>query len=391
MSKYLVFFSLVAAGGGLAWQQGGPKLPPPSLAPAPSNAPKIVSKPEGAEIRLPKGFAIEEYASGFDRPRFMTLGPNREVLVSEFVPNGSVYILPGSTPGTTRKTLLQGLDRPYGLAFWKDYLYVAETTSLKRYKYDAKAMTAGAAEEIVPMKDFGKGHVTRTVLFSQKGDKMYLAVGSSANVVTGDPPMRAAINRFNPDGTGHEVIASGLRNTIGLRAYPGTDNLWATVQERDGLGEDLVPDFFTHIRPGGFYGWPYAYLGSNLDPRITEERKDLVARSIVPDVLLVPHVAVLDFLFYTGKAFPEPYRGGAFLANHGSAGRAQRVGYSISFVPFKSGKPSGPVQDFATGWMLAPDRAEVWGRPVGLLQLPDGSLLVSDDGGKKIWRIYYKG
>ena len=391
MSRFLVFFSLVAAGGGLAWQQGGPKLPPPSLATVAPNGPKIVSKPEGAEIRLPKGFSIEEYASGFDRPRFMTLGPSREVLLSDFVPSGSVYILQGNTPGSTRKTLLQGLDRPYGLAFWKDYLYVAETTSLKRYKYDAKAMTAGAAEEVVPMKDFGKGHVTRTVLFNRKGDKMYLAVGSSANVVTGDPPMRAAINRFNPDGTGHEVVASGLRNTIGLRFYPGTDTLWAAVQERDGLGDDLVPDFFTHIREGGFYGWPHAYIGSNLDPRITEQRKDLVDRSIVPDVLLAPHVAVLDFLFYTGRRFPEQYRGGAFLANHGSSGRSQRVGYSISFVPFKNGKPSGPVQDFATGWMLAPDRAEVWGRPVGLLQLPDGSLLLSDDGGKKIWRIYYKG
>src|SRR5947207_1938965 len=289
MSKYLVFFSLVVAGGGLAWQQSSPKLPPPSLAPVAPNRPKIVNTAEGVEIRLPKGFAIEEYASGFARPRFMTLGPNREVLLSDFIPNGSVFVLSGDKPGSTRKTLLQGLDRPYGLAFWKDYLYVAETTSLKRYKYDAKTMTVGTAEEIVPMKDFGQGHITRTVLFNQKGDKMYLAVGSSANVVTGDPPMRAAINRFNPDGTGHEIVASGLRNPIGLRAYPGTDTLWATVQERDGLGDDLVPDFFTRIREGGFYGWPYAYLGSNLDPRITEVRKDLVDRSIVPDVLLGPH------------------------------------------------------------------------------------------------------
>ena len=233
MSKYLVFFSLIV-GGGLAWQQGSPKLPPPSLAPVAPNRPNVVNKPEGAEIRLPNGFAIEEYASGFTRPRFMALGPNREVVLSDFVPKGSVYVLSGDKPGSTRKTLLQGLDRPYGLAFWKDYLYVAETTSLKRYKYDAKTMTVGSAEEIVPMKDFGQGHITRTVLFNQKGDKMYLAIGSSANVVTGDPPMRAAINRFNPDGTGHEIVATGLRNPIGLRAYPGTDNLWATVQERDG-------------------------------------------------------------------------------------------------------------------------------------------------------------
>jgi glucose/arabinose dehydrogenase len=203
--------------------------------------------------------------------------------------------------------------------------------------------------------------------------------------------MRAAINRFNPDGTGHEIVASGVRNPVGLRFYPGTDELWASVQERDLLGDDLVPDYFTHIREGGFYGWPYSYLGANLDPRITEERKDLVARATVPDLILQPHVAVLDFLFYTGKQFPAEYRGGAFLANHGSSNRAKRLGYSISFVPFRNGKPAGPARDFATGWMLSPDKAEVWGRPVGLLQLPDGSLLLSDDGGKKIWRISYNG
>ena len=298
-------------------------------------------------------------------------------------PNGAVYaILNG-----TRKPLLEGLDRPYGLAFWKDYLYVAEATSLKRYRYDSKNLTASSPEEIVPMKDYGKGHVTRTVVFHK--DKLYLGVGSSANVVTGDPANRAAITRYNPDGTGPEIIASGVRNPVGLRFYPGTDRLWATVQERDGLGDGLVPDYFAEIRTGGFYGWPYSYIGSHLDPRITEKRQDLVDHAIVPDVILDTHVAVLDFLFYTGKSFPQAYRGGAFLANHGSSNRAQRVGYSVSFVPFKDGKPSGAVQDFLTGWMLGPDQKEVWGRPVGLLQLEDGSLLVSDDGGKAIWRITY--
>jgi glucose/arabinose dehydrogenase len=228
------------------------------------------------------------------------------------------------------------------------------------------------------------------VLFNRRGDKMYLAVGSSANLVTGDPPSRAAINRYNPDGTGHEVVAGGLRNPVGLRFYPGTDDIWATIEERDGLGDDLVPDYFARIREGGFYGWPYSYLGQTLDTRITEDRKDLVAKAIVPDVILAPHAAVLDFVFYTGKQFPAEYRNGAFLANHGSSSRSQRLGYSISFVPFKNGTPSGPARDFATGWMLAPDKREVWGRPVGLAELPDGSLLLSDDGGKKIWRISYQ-
>jgi glucose/arabinose dehydrogenase len=369
----------------LALAQLALKLPAPYATPSASAPPKIVSRPDGVELKAPKGFTVEEFASGFQRPRFMCLGPSGEILLSDFVPKGTVYVLVNNT----RKPLIEGLDRPYGLAFWKDYLYVAETTSLKRYKYDAKAMTVGAGEEIVPMKDFGKGHVTRTVAFNRKGDKMLLAVGSSANIVTGDPEMRAAINRYNPDGSGHEIVASGTRNPVGLRFYPGRDDLWTAVEERDGLGEDLVPDYFTRVREGAFYGWPYAYLGAHEDPRITEKRPDMVDKSVVPDVILAPHVAVLDFIFYTGKQFPAEYRGGAFLANHGSSNRSQRVGYSISFVPFAKGKPSGPPQDFLTGWMLAPDRPEVWGRPVGLLQMPDGSLLVSDDGGKKLWHVRY--
>ena len=382
MTTRLFVLSLCAAVCGPAWQQGAPKGP---AAPS-TTAPKLIARPDGAEIHMPKGFAIEEFAAGFTRPRFMALGPGGEVLLSDTVANGSVWVLAGKE----RKKLLENLDRPYGIAFWKNYVYVAETTSVKRYPYDAKAMTAGAGEEIVSLKGMGMGHVTRTLLFNRKGDKMYLAVGSSANVVTGDPAIRAAINRFNPDGSGHEVVASGVRNPVGLRMYPGTDEIWASVQERDGLGDNQPGDFFTQIKEGGFYGWPYSYLGATLDTRITEERKDLVARAIVPDVILAPHTAVLDFLFYTGKQFPAEYRNGAFLANHGSSSRTERLGYSITFVPFKNGKPAGPARDFATGWMLAPDKQEVWGRPVGLLEMPDGSLLLSDDGGKKIWRISYK-
>jgi glucose/arabinose dehydrogenase len=358
------------------------------------NPPRVISQPDGAQLRLPAGFEIAVYAEGFERPRFMLLGPSGEVLVSDSVNGGAVYVLVDRDQDfrpETRKKLITGLDRPYGLAFWKQFLYVAETTSLKRYPYDAKTMTAGPGEEVVSMRDFGSGHWTRTVLFDRTGGKMYLAIGSRSNVSPGEPPMRAAINRFNPDGSGHEIFASGTRNPIGLRWYPGTDVLWAAVQERDGLGDDLVPDYFTHIQPGGFYGWPYAYIGPNEDPRNKGLRPDLVAKTIVPDVLLQAHVAVLDFVFYTGKQFPARYHGGAFLAFHGSWNRSRRVGYSVAFVPFRNGKPSGPVEDFLTGWMLAPERREVWGRPVGLLELPDGSLLVSEDGGNKIWRVWYKG
>jgi glucose/arabinose dehydrogenase len=364
-------------------------LPPPFATPSANNRPQVIPRPDGAQLQVPKGFTIEEFAAGFERPRFMTLGPSREILLSDMTAKGSVYVL--TNYGKDRKKIIEGLDRPYGLAFWKDYLYVGEATSLKRYKYDAKAMTAGPGEEIVSMKNFGTGHATRTVLFDRKGEKMYLCIGSQSNVDAGEVPERAAINRYNPDGSGHEIFAGGTRNPIGLRLYPGTDTVWAAVQERDHIGDDLVPDYFTSIRQGGFYGWPYAYTGPNEDPRRKGEKPDLVAKTIVPDVVLGAHVAVLDFVFYTGKQFPEKYRGGAFLALHGSWNRSKRVGYSVVFVPFKAAKPSGAKEDFLTGWMLSPDKREVWGRPVGLLELPDGSLLLTDDGGNKIWRISYKG
>jgi len=377
----------------LAWQ-GGLKLPPPYHTPSAVNGPRVIERPGRAQLRLPAGFHIEPYAEGFEAPRLMLQGPSGEILWSDSVEGGSVYVLTDADKDfrpEQRKKLIQGLDRPYGLAFWKDYLYVAETTSLKRYKYDPKTMTAGPGQEVVSMKNFGSGHWTRTVLFDRQGEKMYLAIGSQSNVSPGEPPMRAAINRFNPDGSGHEIFAAGTRNPIGLRWYPGTDVLWAAVQERDGLGDDLVPDYFTQIRQGGFYGWPYSYIGPNEDPRNKGQRPELVAKTIVPDVPLQAHVAVLDCLFYTGKQFPARYHGGAFLAFHGSWNRSKRVGYSVAFVPFRNGQPAGPVEDFLTGWMLAPEKREVWGRPVGLLQLPDGSLLVSDDGGNKVWRISHRG
>ncbi len=381
-----ILFTSLLLTGTCAFAQSSAPLPAPFATPSVANGPKIVSRPDGVRLKLPEGFTAEEFAKGFQRPRFMVEGPHGEVIVSDTIANGTVYVIQGGE----KKTLVSGLDRPYGLAFWKDYLYIGEPSSIKRYKYNPTAMTVGAGEEVVALPGYVKGHVTRTIEFDRKGQKMYLAVGSSADLVTGDPENRAAINRYNPDGSGHEIYATGLRNPVGLRFYPGSDQLWATVEERNDLGDGLVADYFTSVRQGGFYGWPYAYLGPHADPRIKEQRQDLVDRSITPDIPLEPHCAVLDFLFYTGKQFPSEYRNGAFLANHGSSNRSKRVGYSISFVPFKNGKPAGPVRDFLTGWMLSPDQKEVWGRPVGLLQLRDGSLLVSDDGGKLIWRVSYK-
>ena len=393
MPKYTILLFAAAIASAQVQQQVA-TLPAPFATPTVNNPPKVVSRPNGAQLQVPQGFEIEEYATGFDTPRFMFTGPSGEIILSDSAA-GTVYVLVDknkSYKDPERKKILTGLDRPYGLAIWKDYLYVGERTSVKRYKYDAKAMTtAGAGQEIASLAKFTTSHWTRSLLFDSKGEKLYVGIGSGSNVDTGEDPMRAAINRFNPDGTGHELYASGTRNPIGLHWYPGTDTLWAAVQERDALGDDLVPDYFTHIQQGAFYGWPYAYSGPHEEPRHKGEKPDLVAKTIPGDVLLQSHVAVLDFLFYTGKQFPAEYQGGAFLALHGSWNRSKRVGYEVAFIPFKDGKPSGAVREFLKGWMVAPESRDVWGRPVAIMQLPDGSILVTDDGGKKIWRIKYKG
>lgn len=385
---------------GLSGQQtarsGDVKLPPPFHSPSVNNRPQVIERPDGARLRVPAGFTVEEFASDvFTRPRTMIYAPGGEILIADSDKGGGVYLLADKqgrpVPPSQRKRILGGLDRPYGMAFWKDYLYVAETTSLKRYKFDAAKLEAGPGEEIVSMKDFGAGHWTRTITFDPKGQKLYLGIGSQSNVSAGENPMRAAIHEYNPDGTGHQFFATGTRNPTTIRFYPGTNTLWASVQERDELGDDLVPDYFTHIERGGFYGWPYAYIGPNEDPRRKGERPDLVKKTIVPDVLLGPHVAVIDWVFYQGKMFPERYRGGAFLAFHGSWNRSKRIGYSVAFVPFKDGKPTQRhAETFLEGWMISPDSREVWGRPTGVLEMRDGSLLVSDDGGRKVWRISYK-
>jgi glucose/arabinose dehydrogenase len=386
---HIVALVLVAAA-----QLSPQQLPPPYHTPSVNNPPRVIPQPDGSRIQVPDGFSVDVFADGFQRPRFMLLGPSREILVSDSSTPGSVYVLTdknsdGKADG--KAAIIEGLDRPYGLALWKEYLYVAEPGSVKRYRYDSRAMKAQTpGEEVISLKGMEKGHWTRTLLFDGKGEKLYLAVGSASNVNTGEDPRRAAINTYNPDGSGHEIFASGLRNTIGMRWYPGSSTLWAAVQERDALGDDLVPDYFTAVKDGSFYGWPYAYIGPNEEPRNKGKAPEgLVAKTVVPDVLLGSHVAVLDAIFYTGKSFPSEYHGGAFLAQHGSWNRSLRIGYNVVFVPFAGPRPSGPPREFLSGFMLSPDQKEVWGRPVGLLQLEDGSLLMSDDGGNKIWRIRY--
>jgi glucose/arabinose dehydrogenase len=384
----------LACAGALFCAVGQPKLPPPFATPSADNHPVVIPKPANAKLSMPTGFHAEVWAEGFTTPRFMALGPDNEILLSDSGTSrghdGTVYVFTESN-GSNRKKLIEGLNRPYGLAFWNGYLYVGEVDSVKRYKYDPKTMAVGKGEEIVSLKGLTADHWTRSLLFDRAGKKLYVGVGSGSNDDPGEDPRRAAINRYNPDGSGHELYATGTRNPTTLRWYPGTDDLWASVQERDTLGDDLVPDYLTRIEQGGFYGWPFAYIGPHEDPLNKGKNPALVARTITPDVLLGSHVAVLDFIFYTGKQFPREYQGGAFLAFHGSWNRSKRVGQSVAFIPFRKGKPSGPVREVVTGWMISPTERQVWGRPVGLLQLPDGSLLISEDGNKRIWRLSYSG
>lgn len=368
------------------------ELPEPYATPSARNRPRVIDRPAEAKLQVPDGFKVEEYLTGdFLRPRFMTLGPSGELVFSDSgsrnQPDGAVYI---HADGELSK-LIEGLDRPYGLAFHDKWLYVAEPTSVKRYVYDAKAKTAGEGSEIVSLAGFGRGHWTRSLLFDKDHVKLYVTVGSESNVDLGEDPMRAALHRYNPDGSGHETVATGLRNIIGLQWHPGADQLWAAVQERDGLGDNLVNDYLANVKEGEFYGWPYAYNGPHADPshKGADADPEKVQSTLYPDVLLGSHVAVLGIRFYTGFQFPEKYRGGLFLAFHGSWNRSERVGYNVTFIPFKDGKPQSGPQDFLTGWMLGPQETDVWGRPVGLLVLPDGSMLVSDDGGRKIWRVSY--
>lgn len=390
LSTRLLFVPIVCAGLMVTAKTiGDLQLPPPYATPSADNRSTVIPKPPGASLHVPNGFKIEEWASGFEIPRFMLLGQHGEILVADSAEGaGAVYVFPNANP-SARKKLIGGLTRPYGLALWKQYLYVGEPESVSRYPYDASNFTVGRREQVVSLKGFTQDHWTRSLLFDRTGQKLYVGVGSGANVAVGEDPRRAAINRYNPDGSGHRIFASWTRNPIGLHWYPGSDTLWAGVQERDELGDNLVPDYFTHVEDGGFYGWPYSYIGNHEDPRIKPQRPDLVNKAIVPDVLFQSHVAVLDFTFYTGKQFPAEYRGGAFLAFHGSWNRSRRDGYEVAFVPFKNGRPTADPQDFVTGWMLSPTEKDVWGRPVAILQMDDGSLLISDDGGRKIWRVSY--
>ncbi|MEK6301703.1 MAG: sorbosone dehydrogenase family protein [Acidobacteriota bacterium] len=369
-------------------------LPPAQVQKGPVNFSKVVPRPAGAELTLPAGFEISTFAEGdLQRPRWLAQAPNGDVFVAESEGNRISILRDSNRDGKVdeRFVFATGLARPFGMAFWRDYLYVGDTDAVVRFAYKPGQTKAEAAPEKIadlPMNGY-REHWTRNLIFNADGSKLYVTVGSKSNVDAGEEPMRAAISEFNPDGTGHRILASGTRNPLGLAWNLKTKQLWVAVQERDLIGDDLVPDYVTAIKDGAFYGWPYAYIGQHEDPRRKGERPDLVAKAIVPDVLIQAHSAVLGLVFYNGTMFPAGYRGDAFVALHGSWNRAKRTGYKIIRIRFKDGKPVGGYDDFITGWMTSEDSQEVWGRPVGLLVMKDGSMLVTDDGSNKVWRVTY--
>ena len=368
-----------------------PKLAEPFATPSVRNAAGVIPKPDRAQLQAPSGFSISVYAEDLQQPRMMLLAPNGDLFVAQSRPGSVVVLRDTNNDGKpdTRSIYAQGLQGVFGMAFHDGYLYLGRTDSIVRYKYQlGDTQAKGMPEKLLDLPT--GGHSTRNLIFSRDGKKMYVAVGSQSNKSAGEDPQRAAINEYNPDGTGHRVFASGLRNPVGLALQPGTDVLWTAVNERDTLGDDLVPDYTTSVKDGGFYGWPYSYIGSHPDPEHVGKMPDLVKRAIVPDVLIPAHSASLGITFYTGTQFPQRYRNGLFIGLHGSWNRSKLAGYRVAFVPFQNGKP-GPIEDFVTGWIVdGGNPGTTWGRPVGVLVDRDGSLLVADDVGNKIWRVSYK-
>ncbi len=367
-----------------------PQLPAPFATRSAGNGPRKEKPPAGFLPTVPAGFRVNVYASDFKTPRWLTVAPNGDIFLAE-TGAGKIVILrdPQNTGGALeREAFASGLTRPFGIAFHDDYVYVGEMKRVVRFHYDAKtSKRTGEAEKLMDLPS--GGHWTRTVAFSTDGKHLYVAVGSDGNIDVDNPPIRAAVTICDPYGKNARLFATGLRNPVGLAIEPKTGEVWTSVNERDELGDDLPPDYFTSLKDGGFYGWPYSYIGDNVDSRVKPHRPDLVARAIIPDVLIGAHVAPLQFTFYTGKQFPESYQGGAFIAEHGSWNRATRSGYQIAFVAFKDGKPSADPVPFLTGLVPNPKQPDVYGRPVGVTVAPDGSLLVSDDGAGVIYRVSF--
>lgn len=415
-------------------QQIGPNpvLPAPHEGILPEmSVPKVVGWKAGQWPNVPPGFQIKALATGLANPRTVYTLPNGDILVVETqvtrsepvdrpkVPvrnfimrlahGGGLFPKSGPPPPQritllrdadgdgrpeVRTVLVDHLDSPFGVAYLNGYLYIANTGALVRYPFTpGQTQITAPAEKVVNLPGgLIDHHWTKSLTVSPDGSKLYVGVGSNSNVQERGPEAetdRAAIWEVDPNSGAHRVLASGLRNPTALSFYPGTNNLWATVQERDELGPNLVPDYITWIRAGGFYGWPYSYFGQHVDPRVRPQRPDLVARAIAPDYALGGHVAVLGLVFYTGASFPAMFRGGAFIGEHGSWNRATLNGYRVVYLGFSGGRPVGRPMDFVSGFIDTKGQAR--GRPVGLALDRTGSLLIADDAGKTVWRVSYSG
>jgi glucose/arabinose dehydrogenase len=376
-------------------------LPPPYASESKTNNSKVIKWPEGKTPTAPEGFTVTKFADGLENPRWTYIAPNNDIFVVESgtrtSKNQITVFRDKDKDGKfeTREVFLKDLNKPFGMLILKDFFYVANTDGLYRYPYKnnpLKLETQGTKILELPAGGYNN-HWTRNIIANQDGSKIYVSVGSGSNV--GENGMdkevrRADILEINPDGTGEKIYAAGLRNPVGMDWNPVNKELWTAVNERDELGDELVPDYVTSVKRDGFYGWPYSYYGNNLDPRMKGERKDLAAKSIVPDVPVGAHTASLGLAFYNKEAFPAKYKNGIFVGQHGSWNRAKISGYKVVFVPFANGKPSGKPEDFLTGFISNADKAEVYGRPVAVTVMKDGSLLVNDDSGNTVWKVTAK-
>ncbi len=396
------------------------ELPEADLTASKTNFSKVVPWPEGKMPVAPEGFVVSKFAEGMKSPRNIVVAPNGDVIVvlsnsqrtrveqAANVASGKAQTeVQGKSVNTVMffrdankdgkpeiiSTFLTGLNQPYGAAFIGNSFYVANTDGVWMYPYKAgDTEIKGEGKKILELPAGGyNNHWTRNLIVNEAKTKLYVTVGSGSNVAERGLPneiRRANILEFNPDGTGEKIYGSGLRNPVGMAWAPGTNALWTAVNERDGLGDDLVPDYITSVKPGAFYGWPFSYFGQNEDPRLKGQNPELVAKAIVPDIPVGAHTASLGLAFYTAKKFPAKYQGGVFIGQHGSWNRSEFVGYKVAFIPFKQGKPAGVIEDFLTGFIK--DNKEVYGKPVGVAVAQDGALLVADDVSGIIWRVAAK-
>jgi glucose/arabinose dehydrogenase len=396
------------------------KLPEPSA--SKTKFSKVIGWPAGKTPQAPAGFVVSQFAANIKSPRNIYIAPNGDILVAlsnsersttEKIANEITGKAKSEQGGESANTILlfrdadhdgkpelqsaflTGLNQPYGVLIIGNSFYVANTDGLWKYPYqsgDTKITSKGTKILDLPAGGYNN-HWTRNLIASQDNSKIYVTVGSGSNVAEHgieNEKRRANILEINPDGSNEIIYASGLRNPVGLAWAPGTNALWTAVNERDELGDELVPDYITSVKKGGFYGWPYSYYGQHEDPRLKGQRSDLVKSAIVPDVAVGAHTASLGLAFYTATQFPEKYRGGAFIGQHGSWNRSELSGYQVAFVPFKNGIKTGAMESFLSGFIANADKGEVYGRPVGVAVTKDGALLVADDVSNIIWRVAAK-